>query len=304
VTATGGQPTGGGGSSGIGTGGQGKGGTAGGQATGGIGQGGAGAATGGSAGSATGGTGGRSTGGIAGTTSGSGGRGGSSGTTSCPVLSQVKSSRSARSAGFTGTYQTNYYPLYSAACTQVADCESACVTAGGTQSSCAASECIHSTTDYCLPPTYWFDLDHLRTEGGSTEASAWITMVNNPYRDQLIATEFQFEIPADAAISGIVMSINRSADSANAIADYEVKLIREGATVGLDRGGTIPWPATFAYADYGEPNDRWGTTWAPADVNATGFGVALTPMYLSSGGNARGYVDFIRGTVYYSLPCP
>ena len=58
------------------------------------------------------------------------------------------------------------------------------------------------------------------------------------------------------------------------------------------------------YASYGGATDRWGTTWTPADVNATGFGVGLTPMYLLTGGNGRAYVDFIRATVYYSLPCP
>lgn len=48
------------------------------------------------------------------------------------------------------------------------------------------------------------------------------------------------------------------------IADYEVKLVRDGATVGPDRAGTTPWPDTFACADYGGPSDRWGATWAPA----------------------------------------
>jgi hypothetical protein len=313
VTGTGGQGAGGTqGNGGVGQGGTAPvgGGGAGGTATtatgtGGLQLGGSGAGTiGGSGGQSSGGRGGSPTGGAGGSTGGSGGQGGAGGSTGCPVLTQTKSSRTARSAGFTGDYKTDYYGLYSVSCTAVTECAAACVKAGGTQSSCAASECIHSTTDYCLPPTYWFDLDRLRVEGGTIETSAWIIMVSNPYRDQLIATDFQFEIPSGATIQGIVMSINRSADDATAIADYQVKLVREGATVGLDRAGTKAWPSAFEYADYGGPADAWGGTWKPADVNAAGFGVALTPMYLSTGGNARGYVDFIRGTVYYSLPCP
>lgn len=82
------------------------------------------------------------------------------------------------------------------------------------------------------------------------------------------------------------------------IADCEVKLVRDAATtVGLDRADTKPWPTTFEYADYGGPTDGWGTTWTPAQVNATGFGVALTPKYLDTGGNARAYVDFISAKV-------
>ena len=47
------------------------------------------------------------------------------------------------------------------------------------------------------------------------------------------------------------------------------------------------------------PIDLWGTTWTAATIDASGFGVALTPMYLMSAGNDRAYVDFIRATVYY-----
>jgi hypothetical protein len=69
------------------------------------------------------------------------------------------------------------------------------------------------------------------------------------------------------------MSVNRSADMANAVGDYEVKLVRDAATtVGLNRAGTKAWPTTFEYADCGGPTDHWGTTWTPADVNATGSG--------------------------------
>lgn len=223
-------------------------------------------------------------------------------------MSQTKSSRSARSAGFTGSYQDDYYPLYSATCVTNEDCQTACVQAGGTQTSCASSECIDSTPDYCLPPTYWFDLERLRVEASSIEDAAWLIMVNNPYRDQLIATQFQFELPTSATVSGIEVNISRASDAPEMVADYEVKLVRAGATLGLDRAKTNAWPATaaasaFTYADYGSSSDLWGSTWLPADVNAEGFGVALTPMYLDTAGNARAYVAFIRATIHYSVSC-
>jgi hypothetical protein len=219
--------------------------------------------TGGTMSAITGGSGGLRTGGTTvALSSGAGGvntagtiSGGSSGPSSggssstCPVLTQTKSSRAARSAGFSGSYEKDYVPLYDVSCTTVAQCAAACEKAGGTSQSCAASECIHSTTDYCLPPTYWSSLDQLRIEGGTIESSARIIMVNNPYRDQLVATDFQFEIPADATIKGIKMSINRSGDTDGEVGDYEVKLVREGSSVGLDRADTSPWPTTFQYAN-------------------------------------------------------
>ncbi len=223
------------------------------------------------------------------------------GASGCTGLSQTRSARTGKSAGFSGDYMTKYYPLYSHACNGAADCTAACVTAGGTQTSCAASECIDSTPDYCLPPTYWFDFDQLLTEGNTIESSVWIIMVNNPYRDQLLASNFQFEIPSGAKILGISFSFNESADFENVVGDYSVRALANSLPVGLDRAHTTAWTTTFHTESYGGAADLWGTTWTADEVNGPGFGVALTPLYLDSAGNARAYVDFIRATVTYDV---
>lgn len=230
-----------------------------------------------------------------------GGQAGAGGASGCSGLTQTRSSRTGKSAGFSGDYQTDYYPLYTHACTTVADCSAACVTAGGTQSSCAASECVDSTPDYCLPPTYWFGLEQLLTEGNSQESSVAIIMVNNPYRDQLLASNFQFEIPDGAKILGISFSIREAAGSENMIADFSVRALSNNVAVGLDRGKTKAWTTEFHPEIYGGAADLWGTTWTTDAVNATGFGVALTPLYLDTAGNERAYVDFISATVTYDV---
>jgi len=231
----------------------------------------------------------------------SAGQGGAAagGGSGCSGLTQTRNARTGKSAGFSGDYTNDYYPLYSHACSTVGDCAAACVTAGGTQASCAASECVDSTPDYCLPPTYWVDFDQLLTEGDSQESSTWLIMVNNPYRDPLLATNFQFEIPSGAKIRGISFSINEAAGSANMIADYSVRALANNQPVGLDRGKTTAWTTTFHPEIYGGASDLWGTTWTPDVVNASGFGISLTPLYLDSAGNERAYVDIIRATVTY-----
>jgi hypothetical protein len=150
-----------------------------------------------------------------------------------------------------------------------------------------------------LPPTYWFDLDQLLVQGNTIDSSAWIIMVDNPYRDQLIASNFQFEIPAGAKIDGVSFAFNESADSDAAVADFSVHALAGGSPAGLDRGHTTAWPTTFQFESYGGASDLWGTTWTSDIVNAADFGVALTPMYLQTAGNARAYVDFVTATVYY-----
>ncbi|MET0791726.1 MAG: hypothetical protein ABW061_09420 [Polyangiaceae bacterium] len=224
---------------------------------------------------------------------------GTAGSTGCANQSQTKSVRTAKSAGFSGSYEDDYYPLYDHACSTLSDCATACVTAGGTATSCAASECIDSSPDYCLPPTYWFQLDQLLVEGGTVESSAQIIMVNNPYRDQLLLSNFQFEIPAGATISGVEFDFNESADAEASIADFNVRALAGGQPVGLDRAHTTAWTTDFHDETYGGATDLWGTTWTPAQINAADFGVALTPMYLWTAGNDRAYVDFVRATVYY-----
>ncbi|MEP7048955.1 MAG: hypothetical protein ABJB12_01320 [Pseudomonadota bacterium] len=238
---------------------------------------------------------------------GGAGAAGAGGASGCSGLSQTRFARTGKSAGFSGSYQTDYYPLYSHACNTLADCSAACVTAGGTEASCAASECEMSTPNYCLPPTYWVDFDKLLTEGsgeGSSvetgqESSVWIIMVNNPYRDQLLASNFQFEIPSGAKIAGISFAITEAAGSENMIADYSVRALANNAVVGLDRGHSTAWTTTFHPEVYGGATDLWGATWTADAVNAAGFGVALTPLYLDTAGNERAYVDFIRATVTY-----
>jgi len=246
-----------------------------------------------------------SSGGASGYGGGGAAAGGASG---CSGLSQTRSARTGKSAGFSGGYQSDYYPLYSHACSVAADCAAACVTAGGTQTSCAASECVDSSPDYCLPPTYWFDFDKLLTQSSNQdpvetqqESSVWLIMVNNPYRDQLLASNFQFEIPSGAKILGISFAIREAAGSENMISDFSVRALSNNATVGLDRGHTTAWSTTFHPEIYGGAADLWGTTWTADSVNATGFGIALTPMYLDSAGNDRAYVDFISATVTYDV---
>lgn len=202
------------------------------------------------------------------------------------------------SAGFSGSYESDYYPVYSKACSAHADCLATCVTAGGTEQSCSAAKCIDSTSDYCLPPTYWFGLENLRIEAEPADTGAWTILDSTKYRDQLLATDFQFAIPSSATITGIVVQIRKSAESSMA-ADQEIRLLRNGATVGLDHSKSDPWPSGLEYVEYGTPTDLWGASWTPSDLSSQQFGVAITARYLDIGGNARAYVDFVKATVYY-----
>ncbi|WP_278011493.1 T9SS sorting signal type C domain-containing protein [Flavobacterium gyeonganense] len=125
----------------------------------------------------------------------------------------------------------------------------------------------------------------------------------------LQATNFGFTIPTNATITGVTVSVNRYA-SANSGSDYVrdniVSLIKSGAVTSTNRGFTTTnWIVTTTNAaSYGGTNDLWGSSWNPADINATNFGVALSATITrgSGSGTVTANVDYMQITVTYTVP--
>ena len=117
----------------------------------------------------------------------------------------------------------------------------------------------------------------------------------------LQASDYGFNIPLDMTIMGIEVSINRNIDFHNAnIIDNVVSLLKDGTIIGENKAMTTTWPTTFTLATYGGATDLWGTTWLPADINASGFGLALAAVRDNNGTSERtAVVDSIQITVYY-----
>lgn len=240
--------------------------------------------------------------GAAGETSTGGGAGDAG--AGCEVAAAEQSSRKyshrAVSSGFSGT-DADYGELYSLPCFSIDDCIAPCSDRGGTEAMCAASQCVDSIEDYCLPATIWSGLATLSAEGTDpyTDA-AQLVLVNDPYLDQLLLDDFRFEIPENAEISGITVTVRRAGGGDNEAVDAAVRLIKNGTVGASDRSSPQPWSAPeFVNVDYGGPSDLWGQTWTAADVNAENFGVALAASYPQTGGNGRGYIDIVYATVHY-----
>ncbi|WP_163396749.1 beta strand repeat-containing protein, partial [Flavobacterium limi] len=123
----------------------------------------------------------------------------------------------------------------------------------------------------------------------------------------LQATNFGFAIPIGATITGVTVSVNRygSANStSNYIRDNVVSLIKSGLVTSTNRGlTTTNWVTTQNdVASYGGTNDLWGSSWNPADINATNFGVALSANITRDSGTVTANVDYIQVTITYTLP--
>lgn len=126
-------------------------------------------------------------------------------------------------------------------------------------------------------------------------------LASNATTHYLVATNYGFAIPAGATINGITMVINRQVASTSNMTDNSVKIVKGGTITGTNLASGSSWPNSFGTATYGGPANLWGTTWTPADINASNFGVAIAGTS-TSGSTRQVDVDYIRITVTYTLP--
>ena len=125
----------------------------------------------------------------------------------------------------------------------------------------------------------------------------------NSQSTNLDATSFGFSIPATATIVGIYAEIERTASGSN-VDDEDVFLLKAGVASGNDKADTGDY-STWGdeIEDYGGSTDLWGTTWTPAQINASNFGLRLRVDNDDTGNARTASIDHMRITVYYQ-PVP
>ncbi|MEX2209411.1 MAG: hypothetical protein WD846_00710, partial [Patescibacteria group bacterium] len=118
----------------------------------------------------------------------------------------------------------------------------------------------------------------------------------------LKATDFDFDIPANATVTGIVAEVEAiSGFTGDDVNDNAVRIVKGGAIGATDRSDPTDWPSFGStYISHGGSSDLWGETWTPADVNATDFGVAISAIN-NSASNRSAFIEAIRITVHYTF---
>jgi hypothetical protein len=133
------------------------------------------------------------------------------------------------------------------------------------------------------------------TDDSSTGASTWanpsyITSHNTQYSTNtgltatyithwIKGTSYNCGIPTGATITGIEVQIYKYCQSASKAYDVHCQLINAAGTIGgtdLAIAGGTYWPSSGVYSSYGGSSQLWGRSWAPADLNGTSAGVALS----------------------------
>ncbi|WP_276501837.1 T9SS type A sorting domain-containing protein [Terrimonas pollutisoli] len=125
----------------------------------------------------------------------------------------------------------------------------------------------------------------------------------------LVFKDFNFSLPAGAAICGIEVSREGSASGllvGSSIRDNSVRIIKNNVIDGDDKASATNWTGSDATTTYGSVSDDWGLSWTAADINSSDFGVAISARM--SAGLASLFltanVDRVSITVYYNLILP
>ncbi|KKN23590.1 hypothetical protein LCGC14_0903390 [marine sediment metagenome] len=138
----------------------------------------------------------------------------------------------------------------------------------------------------------------------SNNAYAVATVPAGGTTNDLDVTNFGFSVPGTATIDGITVKIERHKDPADpessSLKDQTVQLLKAGAPIGNNKASGV-WPTFDQVRSYGASSDLWGTTWTPAEVNATNFGIRLAVKEVLGIVPVDALVDHITITANYTL---
>jgi len=115
-------------------------------------------------------------------------------------------------------------------------------------------------------------------------------------------TNFGFNIPPDNRIDGIVVEQERRNNAAGTVTDALLVPVKAGTIQATNTGKfrAEAWQVTTdEIAGYGSPRDTWRLPWTPADINNSGFGIAIRCRKADAGATSA-EVDAVWITVYYS----
>jgi hypothetical protein len=146
----------------------------------------------------------------------------------------------------------------------------------------------------------------------ATAASGWTTSTNVFVNDTSYATNspavnstgatlttsgYGFSIPANATIKGIQATVIRKAAVASTIQDANVFIVKGGAQTGTNHAIAGTWTTSNVTQSYGTTSDLWGTTWTPAEINASNFGLNFAAK--AGGTSTSAQITYISITVTY-----
>ncbi len=143
------------------------------------------------------------------------------------------------------------------------------------------------------------------SDNSYTSCGVLLGILASAQTNYMQSSGYGFAIPATATVCGIEVRMERHAAGlliGSSITDKHVFLMKAGAQVGTNHASGSGWSGSDGVAVYGHPADLWGTTWTPAQINASDFGLlfsaqmnaGLASLFLTAN------IDAISVTVHYN----
>lgn len=151
-------------------------------------------------------------------------------------------------------------------------CYTQCISTGFVNGTTFATDNSTGSYDFSVPSNAQTS-DNIRTSAASLIS---VLSANTYY---LKITGFNFSIPAASSICGVSVEVESRATGViltAAVKDNEVRLVKGGVITGNNYAKAADWPSSDGVTSYGGTSDLWGTTLTPADVNSSGFGIAIS----------------------------
>lgn len=130
-----------------------------------------------------------------------------------------------------------------------------------------------------------------------------IMLSSSAFSKDLQTTNYGFNIPAGATILGIEARIqyNTSFTSPTGLIDTLVSLLKGGVVSGISKHNLTPvyHASVVTQVLLGSSTDLWGTTWTPADINASNFGFNFKLFCIQPNSGLKIWQGLIL-TVHYS----
>lgn len=146
----------------------------------------------------------------------------------------------------------------------------------------------------------WTSVSNILAEDGSVATSGLIGPGGGGgVANQLLATNFNFNIPSTAVIDGILLEA-KVQSFATAVGDSgQIYLTYpSGITSGSNQPNSNSWPtAALSWISWGGSTSLWGRTWTPSDINSSSFGASISAFPGTGTGDIT--VDAVRITVYW-----
>ena len=146
---------------------------------------------------------------------------------------------------------------------------------------------------------FWFSVENAEGSDNVYTEFSNLNVGSNSYSDYLHVNKFELDVPADAIITGIEVTVERSDPDQNT-ADYSVRILKYDMVSGDERSTGAAYTSFDSDETFGNAGDLWGEVWTPDMINDNGFGIAISAQRIDgSSGTTSGRIDNVSITIYY-----